>query len=97
MPNKFSVDKRRLHLSTLVASGQMGRQEALKGLEGIPYPTAESLEEDKRYFLKKMGWSREQLERYIASPGVQHSEYATEEALWNYCLSFYKTVRGKRS
>jgi N-acetyl sugar amidotransferase len=97
LPTKFVIDKRRLHLGTLVASGQMDRSEALKGLEGIPYPTTESREEDKRYFLKKMGWSQERLEHYIASPRVQHSEYPSEKPVWDYFLSIYKTVRSART
>jgi N-acetyl sugar amidotransferase len=97
LPKKFLVDKRRLHLSTLVASGQMDRNEALMDLEGIPYPAVESLEEDKRYFLKKMGWSPEQLEKYIASPSIQHSEYPSEKPVWDYLLSIYKSFRNARS
>lgn len=97
LPKKFFVDKRRLHLSTLVASGQMDRDEALKDLEGIPYPAVESLEEDKRYFLKKMGWSPEQLANYIAAPSVQHSEYPSEKPGWDYLLSIYKSIRSARS
>ena len=97
LPKKFLVDKRKLHLSTLVASGQMDRSDALKDLEGIPYPTAESLEEDKRYFLKKMGWSQERLEKYIANPSIQHSEYPSEKPVWDYLLSIYKAIRSARS
>ena len=42
---EFGVDKRRLHLGTLVASGQISRADALKGIEGIPYPSEKALEE----------------------------------------------------
>jgi N-acetyl sugar amidotransferase len=92
LPNKFLVDKRKLHLSTLVASGQMKRDEALAGLEGIAYPSAESLEEDKRYFLKKMGWSQEQLAKYIADPCIQHSTYTSEKIVWDFFLRIYKVT-----
>lgn len=97
LPNKFMVDKRRLHLSTLVASGQMDRSEALTGLEGIPYPSSEALEEDKRYFLKKMGWSQEQLKKYIASPSIKHAEYPSEKPVWDYFLSIYKSIFSART
>lgn len=94
LPNKFSVDKRRLHLSTLVAAGQMGRTEALIDLKGIPYPSIESLEEDKRYFLKKMGWSQGRLTEYINVPPTQHSDYSSERPIWDCLLSIYKSIRG---
>lgn len=55
LPRKFNVDKRKLHLGTLVASGQMTRDDALIGLEGIPYPSLGALEEDVEYFLRKCG------------------------------------------
>lgn len=87
LPEKFGVDKRRLHLSTLVIAGQMSREEALKGLLGIPYPTIESLEEDKQYFIKKMGWSFAQLNDYITRPEKSHLMYPSEKYLWNFLLT----------
>lgn len=93
LPNKFLVDKRRLHLSTLIVSGQMNRDDALKDLKGVPYPSMEALEEDKRYFLKKMGWSQEKLSSYIVGAPVKHSEYPSEKPVWDYLLSIYKSIR----
>lgn len=93
LPRKFAVDKRRLHLSTLVASGQMHRIDALKDLDGIPYPSNEELEEDKRYFLKKMGWSEKQLQSYMERPPVPHMNYQSEKPMWDCLLSIYKSRR----
>src|SRR5882757_6727466 len=33
LPEKFKIDKRKAHLSTLICSGQLSREEALKELE----------------------------------------------------------------
>lgn len=93
LPNKFGIDKRKLHLSTLIASGQMNRDAAIKDLSGIPYPSVEALEEDKRYFLKKMGWSQEQFIRYIENPPIHHSEYPSEKPVWDFLIYIYKTFR----
>jgi alkylated DNA repair dioxygenase AlkB len=84
LPRKFGFDKRRVHLGTLVASGQMARQDALDDLERIAYSSAEALEQDKRYFIKKMGWTENQLADYIARPGTSHDTYPTERPLWNF-------------
>ncbi len=92
LPNKFGVDKRRLHLATLVASGQMSREEALRGLEGIPYPSDRELEKDKQYFIKKMGWTTEQLDGYMRRTGKPHSAYPSERSLWDFCAGIYKKV-----
>lgn len=90
LPQKFGVDKRRVHLSTLVVSGQMSREDALRGLEGIPYPSEKALEEDKVYFMKKMGWTPQQLADYIARPGVSHAEYPSEHRFAKFCLDVYR-------
>lgn len=78
LPEKFGVDKRRIHLSTLIISGQMDRDEALLQLNQIPYPSEKELEEDKSYFLKKMGWDVKDLETYLKRERVEHSTYGSE-------------------
>ena len=79
LPKKFGVDKRIIHLSTLVAAGQMTREDALKGLEGIPYPSQQALEDDIEYFLKKMNWTKEQLDDYLKRPERKHDEFPSEK------------------
>lgn len=86
LTRKFNVDKRKLHLSTLVASGQMTRDEALKGVNGIAYPSQAELEEDLIYFLKKMGWTKEQLDDYILRPEISHSDFPSESDRLQYIV-----------
>src|SRR5690242_19121503 len=97
LPAKFGVDKRRLHFSTLVASGQMSRDEAVRSTQGLPYPSEKALEEDKQYFIKKMGWSRADLEAYIARPERPHSAYATEKPLWDFLVTVYRRFFERKS
>jgi len=97
LPRKFGVDKRRLHFSTLVASGQITRSEALQGVTGLPYPSEAALEQDKRYFLKKMGWTAAQLDGYIARPERSHLEFASEQPLWDRLVCFYRQLFGERA
>lgn len=92
LPNKFGVDKRRLHLGTLVASGQLSRDEALEGLKGIAYASEADLERDKQYFLKKMGWSDTDLSGYISRDEKPHGLYGTEQALWNLFQRSYAAI-----
>jgi N-acetyl sugar amidotransferase len=89
LPEKFGVDKRKLHLGTLVASGQMTREDAITGLKGIPYPSAAELEMDIAYFLKKMKWTQNQLEQYIARTEIPHSVYGTEKPKWETIIKIY--------
>ena len=94
LPQKFRVDKRRLHLGTLVISGQITREDALRDLEGIPYLSEQALDEDKQYFLKKMGWTAEQLNNYIKRPEILHSCYPTEYSFAKFLMSVYKLSIG---
>jgi N-acetyl sugar amidotransferase len=94
LPTKFHVDKRRLHLSTLVCSGQMTRAAALDDLGHSPYPSEALLHEDREYFLKKMGWTRSQLDAYLARPEVPHAAYGSEKPFFDWASGLYRnTVR----
>ena len=84
LPKKFGVDKRIIHLSTLVAAGQITREEALKGLEGIPYPSSQALEDDIEYFLKKMNWTRQMLDDYLQRPERKHDEFPSEKNKYEF-------------
>jgi hypothetical protein len=54
LPEKFHIDKRKLHLSALVLCGQMTRYDALKELEKPIYPV-DKITEDTDYVIKKFG------------------------------------------
>jgi N-acetyl sugar amidotransferase len=95
LPRKFNVDKRKLHLSTLVMTGQMTRDEALAGAQGISYPSPREEEADRQYFLKKMGWSDQKLADYIARPAKPHDSYPSESGLFHSLLKLYKKLNLK--
>jgi len=78
LPSKFKVDKRRVHLSSLIITGQMNRDDALKQLDEIAYPTLRALQMDKDYFLKKMNWTGNQLDTYLERPPRAHDEWGTD-------------------
>ena len=95
LPEKFNVDKRKVHLSTLIMTNQITREDALKELERIPYPNSEDLEKDKVYFLKKMRWSNNELLEYLERPEKKHDEYPTEKFLWDIVFNIAKKIRRK--
>lgn len=90
LPKKFGVDKRKIHFSTLIVSGQMTRHDALLDLEKIPYTSEHVLEEDKAYFLKKMKWTPEDLENYLGRASKRHDEYPCEKPFYNFCFKIYQ-------
>jgi N-acetyl sugar amidotransferase len=76
LPRKFNVDKRRPHLATLVAAGDISRDDALNQLSKDPYEGSD-LESDLEYFLKKFDLTRAQFEVYMREPIRQHREFKT--------------------
>jgi N-acetyl sugar amidotransferase len=90
LPNKFKIDKRILHYSTLIMTNQMKREDAIKDLYKIPYPSEDMLKKDKEYFLKKMNWSNKQLDDYLVKPAIDHDFYPSEKKLWDLLIRIYK-------
>ena len=74
LPRKFNFDKRRLHLSSLIVSSQMTRDHALAEL-AQPISTTEQIRRDVRFVAKKLGIAKEELERFIEMPAVDHLVY----------------------
>lgn len=74
LPHKFGYDKRLPHLSSLIVSGQMTRDEALAKLQEPLYDPDE-LEIDIAYFCKKLRITRNQFDEFLKPPGRLYSEF----------------------
>ena len=79
LPRKFGIDKRRLHLSNLIVTGQLSREEALVELEGSPMGSSRLEEIEFDYVIKKLGYSRTEFEDYLARPGCDHADFRSEK------------------
>lgn len=78
LPKKFNIDKRRAHLSSLICSGQITRDDALKLIEEDLYES-DKLEKDKEYFLKKLEITENEFENYMNAPFNSHYDYPSYE------------------
>lgn len=85
LPRKFGIDKRKSHLSTLICSGQMNREEALERIKEAPID-ADMLVADKEYIIKKFGLTAESFDALMSLPVKEHTEYAS-------MVNVYKRVR----
>lgn len=94
LPKKFGIDKRKLHLSTLIISGQMTREQAVEILKTDPYPDATQLEKDYKFVTKKLGLSDTEFTSYLNRPRVEHDFYSSERWIWNFLLFLRKTIYG---
>jgi len=75
LPEKFGADKRKSHLSSLVISGQITREEALERLAQPRYPSEEMKEADFNYLADYLGLSRAEFDNLLAQPRHSHDEY----------------------
>lgn len=75
LPEKFGIDKRKGHLTSLICSGQISRDDALKVISFPAYPDAASLNNDKEFFIKKFGLSPEEFSGILELPIKQHTDY----------------------
>tara|TARA_B100001057_G_C22871093_1_gene958907 strand:- start:6813 stop:7907 length:1095 start_codon:yes stop_codon:yes gene_type:complete len=74
LPIKFGIDVRKPYLSAPILRGQMTRDEALDQLkESIA--TEKSRQEQKIYFLKKMGISEQEFEAIMSAPRKTRFDY----------------------
>ncbi len=95
LPHKFKVDKRKAHLSTLICSGQMTRDEVLEELKK-PIYDAEQCKIDKEFFLKKMGFTEQDFDQYIQTPPRDHKAFDHYKSFFNqykFLKPFEKTIR----
>ncbi len=74
LPRKFGVDKRRAHLSSLVCSGRMTREQALE-LIARPINSEEYFREMKYYVLKKWDMTEEEFDAIMNLPPKKHTDY----------------------
>lgn len=94
LPKKFNYDKRLAHLSTLICSGQISREDALKEMQIETYP-AELLEQDKEYVMKKLGLNKLELEEIIEAPAKTYSDYPNGEKWLKFVYGVYNKLRGR--
>ena len=82
------MDKRRPHLSSLIVSGQMTREEALLKLDETLYDPAE-LEIDINYLCKKLRITRQEFDGFMSAKAHDYSEFPN----WDGYYQFVRNVK----
>jgi hypothetical protein len=80
LPTKFGYDKRRAHFSSLILSGQMSRDEALRRI-AIPAYDPEMIIRDVEYVATKLDISVEELQAIMNGPNRTYRDYSNSVAL----------------
>lgn len=80
LPTRFGFDVRRSHLSSLILTDQVTRDEALSELEKPPYDP-NTIERDFQYVAVKLGIPSEELRSYQEMPKKFYWDYRNQHAL----------------
>jgi N-acetyl sugar amidotransferase len=80
LPTKFGIDKRKAHLSTLIANGEISRDFAINELDKPICPEG-MIREDTVYVLKKLGLSEKEFAEIMAMPPRSYREFNNGEFL----------------
>lgn len=83
LPIKFGYDKRRSHLSSLICSGEMTREAALRELDKPTYQPSMQ-EDDREYVVKKLGFTDDEFESILKAP---------KKTFWDY-PSYGRLIEG---
>lgn len=83
LPQKFGIDKRVTHLSSLILSGEMTREAALEQL-AQPLFTPEEEQREREFVAKKLGFSSSELDQMIAAPGRPHTDFPNSSRLFDH-------------
>lgn len=77
LPHKFGVDKRKVHLSALIRTGEISRQDALEDLDETLY-SDKDLKRDFDFVAKKLDFSPTELESILASKPRRHEHFKSD-------------------
>jgi N-acetyl sugar amidotransferase len=89
LPKKFHIDKRLAHLSNLICSKQITKEQALKEYALPLYDESKMLQE-KEYVIKKFGLTSREFELIMAEEPRKHKSFKTETKLWE---RYFKLIR----
>jgi len=93
LPMKFGYDKRLAHLSSLILSKEITRDEALDEMESSNYPEA-LRSQDHEFIAKKLGVSVDELERIFSRPPLDYTAYPNGKKFWDGVFKVTSRVGG---
>lgn len=92
LPTKFKIDKRKAHLSNLICSNQLSREEALVELKKPIYDPLE-LSKDMDYVLKKFELTQQAFDEIMSKEPVPHTFYDYDKGFFKNNPFFGKVKR----
>lgn len=89
LPQKFNLDKRKAHLSSLICAGQLSRDEALEIIKKPLYANGELLQSDRSFFIKKLGLTESEFNVYIQTKPIKHTAYKSYMNIYSFLRKIF--------
>jgi len=91
LPKRFGFDPRRVQFSSLILTGQMTRDEALKRLQTPAYEPA-IVSQDFEYIATKLRISTDELNHYFTMPKKFYWDYNNQQKIFNVGARVLKAI-----
>lgn len=91
LPTRFGYDTRKVQYSSLILTGQMTRDDALKRLETLPYDILK-IDEDFEYIATKLAISVAELRKYHEMPKKTYKDYNNYEWMFDLGAKILKRL-----
>lgn len=91
LPTRFGFDTRRVQFSSLILTGQMTREEALKELKEEPYDL-NSIDDDFKYVANKLDISVDELQGYHEMDLKFYTDYPNIEWIFDLGAKFLQLI-----
>jgi N-acetyl sugar amidotransferase len=92
LPVKFGIDKRRAHFSSLIVSGQLTRDDALRCI-AEPIASPQLIREDLAYVTKKLGLTPAEFDRLMAEPPRTYADFKNDARLYERLKGWMKVAQ----
>ena len=89
LPTRFGYDTRKVQLSSLIVTGQITREDALKELNKKPY-NSNKISLEKEYIANKLDITVEELNHYHSLPLKNFRDYNNESFIFDTGAKFLK-------
>jgi len=77
LPIKFGIDKRKAHLSSLIFSGFITREDAINTLKIPPHNAETELKNLYDFVIKKLNFSEEEFDTLMQQSRIEHTDFGT--------------------
>ena len=89
LPNKFNINKKIIHYSSLIRNGEISRSEALNKINKN-YQDQDNIEMEKKYIAEKFSLSLQEFEKLISKENIKsHFDYKNSEFIFQFLKKLY--------